>query len=476
MVSLFQPPQTWITHKWMKLLPASFMLIQFLSPKDLHVSAATQTSPPPGGQLRVNWSAGSNVTSNGTSSWTLSSNQSSQTPSTSPNRLLSSAASSSQNATELKSNRSQTSSTFSTKSPDTPTPSGRSPKSSTQVNENTPGHSSPPSPSSTVPDSQSLGSTATTVPSPALIELDEPSHAQLPTESSKFNPPRSSSLPPNPLFTFTSITSLSQKNAKTTSPIAAETNGHTNMPVISRQPSVNAASAGRSPSSLTASSQSSAATMLTGRTTGGRSPPVQPPTKITDQSPTVAIPSSHSQPNFTVKPGSQWSTTPAPPRQSAVSVEKVSPSLANVEPVSQSAHSSPTAFTDQSSMKSSQSTLQEVQTSPSETSPVPSHLPPPTSTSSISVQPRHTSSSTASRGQVVPPDQALSTADQSLTGSASQHNTIFPPDEHPVNISLLTRQAKESLKSSLRRISGRLRDFHYFFWLIFKCFLLLLVS
>lgn len=443
----------------MKLLPASFTLIQFLSPKDLHVSAATQTSPPPGGQLPVNWSAGSNVTSNGTSSWPLSSNQSSQTPSTSPNRLLSSAASSSQNATEPKSNRSQTSSTFSTKSPDTPTPRGRSPKSSTQVSENQPGHSSPPSPSSTVPASRSLGSTATTAPSPALIELPEPSHAQPPTETPQFHPPRSSSLPPNPLFTLTSITSVSQKNAKTTSPIAAETNGHTNTPVISRQPSVNAASAGRSPSSLAASSQSSAATMLTGQT-GSQSPPVQPPTEITVQSPTAAIPSSRSQPNLTIKPGSQWSTTPAPPRQSAIGAEKVSPSLANVEPVSQSAHSSPTAFTDQSSMKS---TLQEVQTSPSETSPVPSHLPPPTSASSTSVQPKHASSPTASPGQAAPPDQPLNTTDQSLTGSASQHDTIFPPDEHPVNISLLTRQVKESLKSSLRRMSGRPREFPYFF-------------
>ncbi|XP_029701945.1 putative protein TPRXL [Takifugu rubripes] len=98
-------------------------------PKWDTTSQGGQPSPPPGGQLRVNWSAGSNVTSNGTSSWTLSSNQASQTPSTSPNRLLGSAASSSQNATELKSNRSQTSSKFSTKSPDTPTPSGRSPPS-----------------------------------------------------------------------------------------------------------------------------------------------------------------------------------------------------------------------------------------------------------------------------------------------------------------------------------------------------------
>ncbi|XP_029702117.1 otogelin [Takifugu rubripes] len=234
--------------------------------------------------------------------------------------------------------------------------------------------------------------------------------------------------------------------------MAAETNGHTNTPVISRQPSLNAASAGRS--SLTGSSQSPAATMLTGRT-GSQSPPVQPPTKITDQLPTAAIPSSRSQPNFTVKPGSQWSTIPAPPRQSAVSAEKMSPTLANVEPVSQSAHSSPAAFTDQSSTKSSQSPLQEVQTSPSESSPVPSHLPPPTRTSSTSVQPKHTSSPTASPGQAAPPDQPLSTTDQSLTGSASQHNTIFPPDEHPVNISLLTRQAKESLKSSLRRISAQ---------------------
>lgn len=410
--------------------------------------------------MRVNWSAGSNVTSNGTSSWTLSSNQSSQTPSASPNWLLGSAASSSQNATELKSSRSQTSSTFSTKSPDTPTPSSHSPKSSTQVSETQPGHSSPPLPSSTAPASRSPG--RATVPSPALIEPAEPSHAQPPTESPQFNPLRSSSLPPNPLFTATSMTSLSQKNAKTTAPIAAETNGHTNTPVISRQPSVNAASARHSPSSLTASSQSSAATMLAGRTTGSRSPPVRPPTKITDQSPTAAIPSSRSQPNFTVEPGSQ-STTPAPPRQPVVSVDKVSPSLANVEPVSQSAHSSPTTFTDQSGTKSSQSTLQEVQTSPSETGPVPSHLPPPASTSSPSVQPRHTSSSTASHGQAAPPNQALSSTDRSLTRSASQQNTIFPPDERPVNISLLTRQAKESLKSSLRRISGRLRDFHYFF-------------
>lgn len=440
----------------MKLLAAAVMLIQFLS---LHVSATTQPSPPPGGQLRVNWSAGSNVTSNGTSSWTLSSNQASQTPSTLPNRLLGSAASSSQNATELKSNRSQTSSKFSTKSPDTPTPSGRSPKSSTHVSENQPGHSSPPSPPSTVPASRSLGSTATTVPSPALVELAEPSHAQPPTETPQFDPARSSSLAPNPLFTVPSITSLSQKNAKTTSPMAAETNGHTNTPVISRQPSLNAASAGRS--SPTARSQSPTATMLTGRT-GSQSPPVQPPTKITDQSPTAAIPSSRSQPNFTMKPGSQWSTIPAPPRQLAVSAGKVSPSLASVEPVSQSAHSSPAAFTDQSSTKSSQSPLQEVQTSPSESSPVPSHLPPPTSASSTSVQPKQTSSPTASPGQA-PPDQPLSTTDQSLTGSASQHNTIFPPDEHPVNISLLTRQAKESLKSSLRRISGRPRDCPYFF-------------
>lgn len=436
------------------------MLIQFLSLKDLHASAATQISPPADGQLGVNWSAVSNVTSNGTSRWTHSSNQSSsKTPSRTsrPDQSLRSTVSSSQNKTEMKSNQLRSSTTLSTKSPDTPTSTGLSPKSSTQVSEFK--KPTAQSPSSTVPARQTLGSTATAARSPPLVELPE---------TPPFNHPESSSIPPTQFFTITSITSLSQQNRKATSPITAATISHTNIPVISLQSPVSAAPASQSASSLTANSQSSAAAVLTGRTTGSQRRPVRPPTKITGQSPTAAVPSSRSQPKSTVEPGSQSSTTTAQDGGAAI----VSQSLANVEPVSQSAPNIPAAFTDQSSQNTTNS-------SQSETSPVPPHLSSTSTstTSSTNVQSMHTSSSTASNDQAAPPDRPLTTSvstNQSLTGSASQKNTmsgVFPPDEHPVNISLLTRQVKESLKSSLRRISGRLRDFYSSILFIHSLFL-----
>lgn len=388
--------------------------------KDLHASAATQTSLPPGGQVGVNWSAVPNVTSNGTSRWTHSSNQSSsQTPSRTshPDQLLRSTVSPSQNKTQIKSNQSRSSATLSTKSPDTPTSAGLSPKSSTRVSELQ--KPTGQSPSSTAPARQSLGSAATAARSPPLLELPE---------TPPFNHPESSSLPPTQLPTITPITSLSQQNTKAASPITAATISHTNAPVISLQSPVGAASASQSPSSPTANSQRR---------------PVPPPTKITGRSPTGGAPSSRSQPNSTVEPGS-----------------RSSPSV-------------PAAFTDQSSQNTTNS-------SQSETSPVPPHLSSTSNTtaSPTSVQSMHTPSSTASNDQAAPPDRPLTTwvsTNQSLTGSASQKNTtsgVFPPDEHPANISLLTRQAKESLKSSLRRISGR--DFYCFILFIFKFFPLLL--
>lgn len=426
------------------------MLIQFLSPKDLHPSAATQTSLPPGGQSGVNWSAVSNAASNGTSRWTHSSNQSSsQTPSRTsrPDQSLRSGVSSSQDKTEIKSSQSRPSATLSTESPGTPTSPGLSPKSSAQVSE----FQKPTgqSPSGTVPARQSLGSTATAARSPPPLELHE---------TPPFNHPESSSLPPTQLFTVTPVTSLSQQNTKATSPITAAAASHTNTPV-------SAASASRSPSSLTANSQSAAASVLTGRTTGGRGRPGRPPTKITGQSPTAAAPSSPSQPSATVEPGGQSSPTTAPGGGAA----NASQSLANVEPVSQSAPSVPAAFTDRSSQHTANS-------SQSGTSPVPPHLSPTgnTTASPASVQSTHAPSSTASNGQAAPPDRPLTTSvstNQSTTGSASRRNTmsgVFPPDEHPANISLLARQAKESLKSSLRRISGR--DFYSFILFIFKFF------
>lgn len=250
--------------------------------------------------------------------------------------------------------------------------------------------------------------------------------------------PPSSPLPPNQ-----PSTSQSQESTKT-SPITAVSNSQTNPPV-------NSASVSQSPWSLTAMGQSSSGASG-GRPTGSQRPAVQPPKKIA----AATIPSSQVQQKLTVKSASKPSTTKAPSSQSAVSAAKVSQSLATVEPASQSAGSSPAALSDQSlhtATKSGQSTAQEK--SPSETSRVPpSHLSPPTP-SSGGLQSMHTSSSTASHNQLV---TNVST-NQSLTGPGSQLNTtssVFPPDGHRVDISLLARQAKESLKSSLRRISGRL--------------------
>lgn len=323
-----------------------------------------------------------------------------------------------------KSSPSQPTTTLSTASADTTTPTGHSPRRSAQVGESpTPAsQSSPGSPSSTGPAqaSQSPGSTAATARSPPLVEVVSSSLGQAAPGTTQVDQPLSSPVPPNQRSTVAFSTSQSQESTKT-SPITAVGGSQTTTPV-------NPAPASQSPSTSTPPA---------GPAAGSQRPPVQPPTKIT----TATIPSSQSQLNWTVKSASK-----AAPSQLAVSPAAVGQSH-NVEPAGQSADSSPNQFFHKPT-KSSQSAIQEMQKSPAKSSPAPPSRPPPPATpSSI-----RASLSTAPQNQSV-------TSNQSLTGPVSQLSTMegsFPPSESRVNLSLLTRQAKESVKWSLRRISGRL--------------------
>lgn len=298
----------------------------------------------------------------------------------------------------------------------TATPTSHAPGSSAQVGESPkPGRQlSPGSPASTGPASQSPGSTATTASSPQpLVDLVSSLAGQPATGTTQLDQPQSSPLPPNPPPTIASVTSQSQGSTET-SPITAVSNSQTN-------PAVHSASASQSPRSLTANSQSSAAPAPT---TGSQRPPVQPPTKIT----TATFPSSQPPQSLALKSASKPPPSKAAPSQSAVSAAEASQSLASVEPAGRSADSSPSG-----------------------TSPVPLSPPPPGGAQSI-----HTPSPTASHNQ-----SATSVpANQSLTGPATPPDPVsgvFPPDQRPVEASPLSRQAKESLKASLRRISGRLQ-------------------
>lgn len=291
--------------------------------------------------------------------------------------------------------------------PDPATPAGHSPRSSAQGAESPApaSQSSPGSPSSTAPaSSRSPGSTAAADPVSSLA-------GQLATGTTQTDQPQSSPGPPKQPPTVASVTGRSEDSAET-APITAVSNTQTSPPL-------NSASASQSPRR-----PSSAATAPT---TGSQRAPVRTPTRV--------------------------ATAAFPPSQSAASAATGSQWPANVEPARQSADSSPAAPSDQSSHAATEPgrwAVPEVEKSPPGAGPAPrTPLPPPPPGGARSIH-------TSSHNQSV----AALPANQPLAGPVSQPSSLsgaFPPRERPVGASPLTRQATESLKWSLRRISGRLR-------------------
>ena len=406
-----------------------YLLIQFLSLKDLQTGAAAlEANTSSSSHSPVSRTAASKLTSNPvssstkrtpTSSWTISSDQSSATTSTSsqtPARSETSSqspisteqdsqspgstAAASQSATKTaQSNQSQTSPGSASQSPGSTTQTSQSPGSTNHTSQS-PGRTTQTSqsPTTTAQTSQSTGSSTQSSQSSTITTPDSPTSTNPETSSQSPSITASASQSPG------STTHASQSPDHTTQ--SSQSSGRTNTQTSQSrtttkqvsQPSTNPVQASQSQASKVQS--------------------VQSPTNIRlpSQSPTTTA--------------SQSTSRTTPPSQSPTSTPKSSQSPSNVQPMY--SHSPPTLITANQFKNSSKTSL---------------HV-------SLSLTSHYQSDSP-------PSDQSLTSAvllNQSSPGSPSPGNSVsgvFSPDEHPVNISQLTRQAKEALKSSLRRTPGR---------------------
>uniref|UniRef100_A0A8C4NSL9 Otogelin n=1 Tax=Dicentrarchus labrax TaxID=13489 RepID=A0A8C4NSL9_DICLA len=452
------------------------------------------------------------------SSWTLSSDQSSATTAPSsqtPSRRVSSSQSpgnttqtsqtpasttpASQSATTIESASQSPGSTASAKqSPGITTPASQSPTITTPASQS-PGSttSASQSPTITTPANQSPGSTtsasqSSTITTPAS---QSPGSTTSASQSSTITTPASQS--PG------STTSASQSSTTTTP--ASQSPGST---TPSTQSPTTIASASQSPGKTTPVNQSPTTTTLVSQSStttspGSTTPVNQFPTSTTptsqsstttspanqspgsttpaNQSPTSTTPTSQSSTSTT--PASQLLTSPATSSQPPTTTVLVSQSPGRTTPPSQlptstlPASQSPVSnvpaktLSDHSAgstSKSSQSASSQTPLSQSKTSNQSSltltssdHSPTTLIATNQSINISKTSHYVPS--SLTSPNQSNSTPfGQSLTSSApsnpsSPGNTVnraFSPEERPVNISLLTRQAKEALKSPLRRIQA----------------------
>ncbi|XP_039991611.1 otogelin [Xiphias gladius] len=271
--------------------------------------------------------------------------------------------------------------------------------------------------------------------------------------------------------------SSSQSPGITTQSSQSKTN-----PAPSSQSPTTAASANQpsihSPSKIELPSQSPATTVPASQSSSRTTPPSQSPTSTAStrkslgstttasRKPTSAAKSSHS-PTSTV-PTSQSTTSTVPTSQSPTTTELASQTpVGNAPPKTLSGHSagsttkpsqsssSQTTLSQStsSSKTSNQSSLNSTSPNQSSTTLIPANQSIPSSKTS-----NHSSYSLTSHNQslsnATPSDQSLTsseTSNESSSGSASPVSGAFSPVESPVNISLLTRQVKEALRSSFRR-------------------------
>ncbi|XP_045889176.1 otogelin [Micropterus dolomieu] len=344
------------------------------------------------------------------------------------------------------------------------------------------GSTTPPSQSSTTttPPSQSQGNTT---PSSQSLTTTVPV-SQL---SGSTTPPSQSSTTTAPVSQSSTTTASSQSPTTTTPPSQSST---TTAPVSqsprsttpSSQSSTTTAPSSQSPTTLapvsqlatttTPASQSPTRTAPASQSPDNRAPPIHSPTKIQLHSPTTT-----SQSSSRTTTASQASTKTAPPSQSPPSIAPVIQSVNNTVSASQSPVSNAPVKT--LSDHSAGSTTKPSQTPLGQSTPgsKTSNQSKLTSTSSnhslttlIAANQSINSSKTShhepsiltsdNQSNSSPSGQSLTSSvpsNQSSLDSLSTGHTVselFSPDERPVNISLLTRQAKEALRSSSRRIQA----------------------
>ncbi|XP_071345644.1 otogelin isoform X1 [Trachinotus anak] len=215
------------------------------------------------------------------------------------------------------------------------------------------------------------------------------------------------------------------------------------------------------------SSQSPTTIAKVSQTPGSTTSSIHSPGKkgVPSQSPTTTVSTSQSPSKTTPPSQSRMSTAPA--SQSATSSATTAPAsqtpVSNTRPKTLSSHSA--GSTTKSSQSSSSQTPLSQSTTGSKTSKKsslsstsPNHSPttslPANQSITSSKTSHHLSYSLTSHNQSDQSPTSSESSNQSSPGSASPVSGAFSPDERPVNTSLLTRQAKEALRSSLRRISA----------------------
>nr|XP_020443987.1 otogelin-like [Monopterus albus] len=284
----------------------------------------------------------------------------------------------------------------------------------------------------------------------------------------------------------------------------ASSSGHS---LVSQTAVSNLTSSGAESTLIYSSDQSSATTAPSSQTPL-RTVSSRPASTTTRQSPTNLTPSTSpaiSSQLTTSAPTSPSQHSTAPSIQSPSDTEPSSQSSTTIRPVSQSSKSTASAKTSTSSTTATQTPTRKVPPSHSATSTVPvsqssaSNAPATTfsghsagsvaepSQSSSSLAPLNQStigsktlkkssltsaSSTQSPVTLIPLNQFIASAksnshslsdsappdqsNRSSSGSALLVSRAFSPDERPFDISLLSRQAKEALRSSFHRIPAEL--------------------
>ncbi|XP_026234418.1 otogelin [Anabas testudineus] len=403
--------------------------------------------------------------------------------------------------TTTPSSHSPTTTTPSSHSPTTTTPSSHSPTTTTPASH---------SPTTTTPESHSpttitpeSHSPTTTPESQSPTTTSPSSHSPTTTTPSSHSPTTTSPSSHSPTTTTPSSHSPTTTTPSSHSPTTTSPSSHspTTTTPSSHSPTTTSPSS-HSPTTTTPSSHSPTTTKPESQSPTTTTPEIQSPTTPTPSSqslPTVAEtdPSPTKTASFiSTEPSSQSPTTtpstsattpsstrPAPFSQSPTSTTQTSQSPTSTVPTSQSPAS--TVPTSQSPARSLSNPSAGSTTEPSQSSSIQTLIQSTTASKTLNQSTLTSASSNGSPTSLTSPIQSINSSetsqhlpsrlaslnlslsnstqsdqslifsvpsDQSLFGSAPPVSTAFLPDEHPVNVSLLTRQAKEALRSSLRRI------------------------
>ncbi|XP_053281590.1 otogelin [Pleuronectes platessa] len=270
---------------------------------------------------------------------------------------------------------------------------------------------------------------------------------------------RTGSSSQSPGNTVPTSQSQSRTPSPVKSPISSTPSSQSPTEIEHSQSAATTVPTSQSPTSTASARKSSASQSPPTTTPASQSPPTTTPAS---QSPTTTTPASQSPPTTT--PASQSPTTTTPASQSPPTTTPASQSPPTVISVLQSPDNNapPITLSDHSAVSS----VKPIQTPPSQSttgakasnqsSPgrsLTSIVSDNNFTASSETSPQLSSYSLTSHNQsgpnATPPDQSLTGSDSS-NNSVSPVNGAFAPDQLPVNVSLITRQVKEALRSSIR--------------------------